>query len=187
MPLFDPVAATAVDLANDALGEYGAIFQRHWLEGMRHKIGLAGEEEGDLDLVQGLLTAMHHGEADFTLTFRRLCACAADPSADVALSSLFTNPVAVTSWLTDWRRRLEREPGAADVRATAMRAVNPAYIPRNHRIEQAIIAATEDADFSLFEALVDVTSRPYEDQPRFAAYADPPQPEEEVQQTFCGT
>ncbi|MNY53292.1 hypothetical protein D3C86_1890360 [compost metagenome] len=68
-----------------------------------------------------------------------------------------------------------------------MRTVNPAYIPRNHRIEQAIAAATEDADFSLFEALVDVTSNPYEDQPHFAAYADPPQPDEEVRQTFCGT
>lgn len=187
VPLFDPVAATAVDLANDVLGEYGAIFQRHWLDGMHRKIGLASAEEGDLDLVQALLTAMHHGQADFTLAFRRLCDSAADPSVDAALASLFTTPGAITSWLADWRKRLAGEPATADERATAMRAVNPAYIPRNHRIEQAIVAATEDADFSLFEALVDVTSRPYEDQPRFARYADPPEPDEEVQQTFCGT
>ncbi|WP_429121293.1 protein adenylyltransferase SelO [Ensifer sp. 4252] len=187
VPLFDPVAATAVDLANDALGDYGAIFQRHWLDGMRRKIGLVSEEEGDLDLVQALLTAMHQGEADFTLAFRRLCECAADPTADADLTSLFAEPAGLTSWLADWRQRLEREPVTAGERAVAMRAVNPAYIPRNHRIEQAIVAATEDADFSLFEALVDVTSKPYEDQPRFAAYADPPQPEEEVRQTFCGT
>ena len=68
-----------------------------------------------------------------------------------------------------------------------MRAVNPAFIPRNHRVEQAIDAATQDADFSLFEALVEVTSRPYEDQPGREAYAAPPKPGEEVLQTFCGT
>ncbi|WP_115420716.1 YdiU family protein [Ensifer sp. M14] len=187
VPLFDPTAATAVDLANDALGEYGAIFQRHWLDGMRRKIGIVGEEEGDLDLVQALLTTTHQGEADFTLTFRKLCDSAADPTADTALAGLFTEPSGITSWLADWRKRLEQEPGTANERTVAMRAVNPAYIPRNHRIEQAIVAATEDADFSLFEALVDVTSEPYKDQPRFAAYADPPQPGEEVQQTFCGT
>ena len=82
VPLFDDNADTAVELANDALGDYGAIFQRHWLDGMRRKIGLAMSEEGDLDLLQALLTAMHQGEADFTLTFRRLCDSARDPAAD---------------------------------------------------------------------------------------------------------
>lgn len=68
-----------------------------------------------------------------------------------------------------------------------MMAVNPAFIPRNHRIEEAIAAATEDADFSLFEALVEVTANPYTDQPQFARYQAPPSPGEEVQRTFCGT
>lgn len=130
---------------------------------------------------------MHQGEADFTLTLRKLCDSAAEPAADTALAGLFTEPSGITSWLADWRKRLEREAGGAVERAVAMRAVNPAFIPRNHRIEQAIVAATEEADFSLFEAIVDVTSKPYEDQPQFAAYTDPPRPEEEVQQTFCGT
>jgi uncharacterized protein YdiU (UPF0061 family) len=77
-------------------------------------------------------------------------------------------------------------PSAAE-RAAAMLAVNPAFIPRNHRIEQAIAAAVEAADFSLFEALLTVLSRPYEEQPAFAAYMEPPKPEERVLQTFCGT
>jgi uncharacterized protein YdiU (UPF0061 family) len=187
VPLFDDDAGTAVDLANDALGEYGAIFQRHWLDGMRRKIGLATSEDGDLDLVQALLTAMHKGEADFTLTFRRLCDSARDPSADATLNTSFSMPEAIEPWLHDWRQRLAREGIASEERATAMKAVNPAYIPRNHRIEQAIVAATEDADFSLFEALVDVTARPFDDQPGFAAYQAPPEPQEEVQRTFCGT
>jgi uncharacterized protein YdiU (UPF0061 family) len=68
-----------------------------------------------------------------------------------------------------------------------MRGANPAFIPRNHRIEQAIEAAVEDGDFSLFEALLTVLAKPYEDQPAFAPYTEPPQPAERVLQTFCGT
>ncbi|WP_331373698.1 protein adenylyltransferase SelO [Sinorhizobium chiapasense] len=187
VPLFDPVADTAVNLANDALTEYGSIFQKHWLDGMRRKIGLSTEEDGDLDLIQSLLTLMHEGNADFTLVFRRLAASADDEGADPALVELFEKPGAVSPWLRDWRRRLAREALDAGARAAAMRSVSPAFIPRNHRVEQAIEAATRDADFSLFEALLDVTSRPYEDRPEHAAYAAPPEPGEEVLQTFCGT
>ncbi|MBD9555755.1 YdiU family protein [Ensifer sp. ENS03] len=187
VPLFDDNQDTAVELANDALGEYGAIFQRHWLDGMRRKIGLAMSEKGDLDLLQALLTAMHQGEADFTLTFRRLCDSARDPAADAALASTFASTGAIGPWLQEWRQRLSREKATPDERATAMMAVNPAFIPRNHRIEEAIAAATEDADFSLFEALVEVTANPYADQAQFARYQAPPSPGEEVQRTFCGT
>ncbi|MDK1375614.1 MULTISPECIES: protein adenylyltransferase SelO family protein [unclassified Sinorhizobium] len=187
VPLFDPVADTAVNLANDALTEYGSIFQKHWLDGMRRKIGLSTEEDGDLDLVQSLLTLMHEGNADFTLVFRRLTASAEDKGADPALAELFEKPDAVSRWLRDWRGRLTREALDAGARAVSMRTANPAFIPRNHRVEQAIEAAISDADFSLFEALLDVTSRPYDDQPEHAAYAAPPEPGEEVLQTFCGT
>ncbi|ASY68091.1 protein adenylyltransferase SelO [Sinorhizobium fredii] len=185
--LFDPTADVAVNLANDVLGEYGTIFQNHWLDGMRRKIGLSTAEDGDLELVQALLALMHKGGADFTLTFRRLASSAEDAGADVELAKLFQAPETLSPWLADWRRRLARESRQPVERASAMRAVNPAFIPRNHRVEQAIEAAIEDADFSLFEALVDVTSKPYEGQPGHAAYAEPPQPDEEVLQTFCGT
>ncbi len=185
--LFDPTADVAVNLANEVLGEYGTIFQNHWLDGMRRKIGLSTAEDGDLELVQALLALMHKGGADFTLTFRRLASSAEDAGADVELAKLFQASEALSPWLEDWRRRLEREARQPAERASAMRAVNPAFIPRNHRVEQAIEAAIENADFSLFEALLDVTSRPYEDQPGLAAYAAPPQPGEEVLQTFCGT
>ncbi|MQW86695.1 protein adenylyltransferase SelO [Sinorhizobium saheli] len=185
--LFDPVADTAVNLANDALTEYGTIFQKHWLDGMRRKIGLSTAEDGDLELIQALLMLMHKGKADFTLTFRRLAASAEDGAADAELAELFEERKGLAPWLEDWRRRLAREGQQPRERAQAMRSVNPAFIPRNHRVEQAIDAAVQDADFSLFEALLDVTSRPYEDQPERAAYAAPPKPGEEVMQTFCGT
>ena len=72
-------------------------------------------------------------------------------------------------------------------RRVAMRSVNPACIPRNHRVEAVIRAAIEEDDFGLFDELVTVLSKPFEDQPAFAHYAEAPQPHERVRQTFCGT
>jgi uncharacterized protein YdiU (UPF0061 family) len=68
-----------------------------------------------------------------------------------------------------------------------MRAVNPNFIPRNHRVEAVIEAAVNRDDFAPFEELLTVLSNPYEDQSSFAAYADPPEPHQRVLQTFCGT
>jgi uncharacterized protein YdiU (UPF0061 family) len=133
-----------------------------------------------------LLQAMHENQADFTLTFRRLCDAAANSDADTALESLFAEPAALRAWLPRWRSRLEQEPSAADTRAAEMRLVNPAFIPRNHRAEEAIQAAIDD-DFGPFEKLVTVLSRPYEEQPESAEYAQPPQENQRVLQTFCGT
>ena len=146
-----------------------------------------GHKDGDLDLVRELLQAMHENAADFTLTFRRLRAAAADETADAEASGLFANPLAYDRWAAKWRSRLVADGREPNARATAMRAVNPAFIPRNHRVEQALEAAIEDGDFSPFAELLTILSRPYEDQPAFAEYANPPQTGERVFQTFCGT
>jgi len=66
-------------------------------------------------------------------------------------------------------------------------AVNPAFIPRNHLVENALDAAIDNADFSPFVELLTVLSRPYQDQSAFAEYANPPQSSERVFRTFCGT
>ncbi|MGO4483991.1 protein adenylyltransferase SelO [Rhizobium sp. 2TAF27] len=187
LPLIDAEPDSAVDKANVVIRTYGERFQAQWLAGMRHKIGLAGEEDGDLELVQALLALMQAQVADFTLTFRRLSDFAGDDTAEPAFAASFREPDACRDWLARWRERLSRDPQTATERAVAMRRVNPAFIPRNHRVEQAIDAAVEDGDFSLFEALLTVLSNPYEDQPAFAAYMEPPKPNERVLQTFCGT
>jgi uncharacterized protein YdiU (UPF0061 family) len=187
LPLLDPDEDAAVEEANAVLKTYGERFQTHWLAAMRAKLGLATAEDGDLDLVQDLLTHMHQEEADFTLVFRRLSDLAGDPGREDAFTALFRNPAAPALWLDRWRRRVETEGRAAVETAGAMRSINPAFIPRNHRIEQAIAAAQTDADFSLFDTLMTVLARPYDDQPEFAAYADPPAAGEEVLRTFCGT
>jgi serine/tyrosine/threonine adenylyltransferase len=130
---------------------------------------------------------MARNAADFTLTFRRLCDAAASPEGDVAVRSLFTDPPAFDEWAMRWRHRLGEDGGAADERRAAMRAANPAFIPRNHLVEEALSAAVNTGDLSPFEALLSVLSKPYDDQPAFARYAAPPRPEQIVRQTFCGT
>jgi uncharacterized protein YdiU (UPF0061 family) len=100
---------------------------------------------------------------------------------------LFADPGAYDSWAARWRSRLAVERLEPNARAQAMRGVNPAFIPRNHRVEQALGAAIEYGDFSPFADLETVLSRPYEDQTAFADYANPPQTDEGVFRTFCGT
>lgn len=187
LPLLDDDEDKAVEYANAVISGYGARFQSHWLDGMKAKIGLFTDIDGDLDLVQDLLSAMKEGQADYTLVFRRLSDLAESKDAEKTFLRLFTNSEAILPWLARWRQRLVAEADTPAERARRMRLVNPAIIPRNHRIEQAIRAAEDDGDFSVFEALLDATAAPYEDRPTFAAYEAPPQPDEEIFKTFCGT
>ena len=187
LPLVDPNPERAVELANEAISAFASRFQEHWLAGMRDKLGLSSDEDGDLDLVRELLRAMHENAADFTLTFRRLCDAAADEKADADARGLFADPSAYDSWAARWRSRLVLDRLEPNARAQAMRNVNPAFIPRNHLVEQALSAAIEYEDFSPFAELLTVLSRPYEDQEAFADYANPPQTSERVFRTFCGT
>ena len=104
------------------------------------------------------------------------------------MRSLFTDPTAYDDWATRWRRRLADDGEATgEQRAAAMRAVNPAFIPRNHLVEEALSAAVNNGDLSAFEKLLTVLSRPYDDQPSHRLYAEPPRPDQIVRQTFCGT
>jgi uncharacterized protein YdiU (UPF0061 family) len=152
---------------------------------LRKKIGLFTARDGDEALVQDLLDAMAKHQADFTLTYRRLSDAAGD-AGDDSVRAQFTDPAAFDEWAARWRQRLADEPQSAAERQAAMRAVNPAFIPRNHRVE-AVIAAAVNNDYAPFEELLTVLSKPFEDQPQFAAYAEPPLPEQRVLQTFCGT
>jgi uncharacterized protein YdiU (UPF0061 family) len=185
--IVDPNPERAGELANEAISAFSSRFQEHWLAGMRDKLGISGSEDGDLDLVRSLLRAMHESAADFTLTFRRLCDASADEKADANVRGLFVDPGAYDTWSARWRARLTDDGLELNARAQAMRNVNPAFIPRNHRVEQALKAAIEHEDFSPFADLLTVLSRPYEDQESFADYAKPPRTSERVFQTFCGT
>jgi uncharacterized protein YdiU (UPF0061 family) len=187
LPLLNPIPERAIELANEALSAFWPRFEHHWLSGMRRKLGLFTAENEDSQLVRGLLEAMHRQQADFTLTFRKLCDAAEDGQFDAGVRALFADAAAYDEWATMWRSRLARESTPASVRAESMRHANPAFIPRNHRLEQAIQAAVENEDFTSFADLLQVLSRPYEDQKGFEAYATAPRASERVLQTFCGT
>ena len=168
----DPQAA--VEEATEIVHAMPKVLEQQWLARFAAKIGLATPKDGDMALIEDLLARMAAGQADFTNTFRAL--------ADENPRDQFLDPAAFDSWATGWRQRLETEPDSKAL----MRQVNPAFIPRNHRMEE-MIAAAVSADMVPFERLMQVLARPYEDQPEHVELKDPPRPEEVVPATFCGT
>ncbi|MGD0190496.1 MAG: protein adenylyltransferase SelO [Rhizomicrobium sp.] len=187
LPLLGEDEASAVAAAQSVIDAFPDLFGKAYVGGLRAKLGLLQPHDGDSALAQALLDTMTANKADFTLTFRRLSDAARfGRDADDFVRSLFGDPAAFDRWAVTWRERLALENVPVEERAAAMRAVNPAFIPRNHRVEAAL-AAAEQGDLSLFDELLNVLSAPYDDQPEHAHYADPPQPHEVVQATFCGT
>jgi len=187
LPLFSDDQEKAIAQAQEILGEFVEKFTAAYQAGLRNKIGLFTMRDGDEALVQDLLDAMARNQADFTLSFRRLCEAALDPANDAGVRALFAEPPAYDEWAARWRQRASEEPHSPAERRAAMLSVNPAFIPRNHRVEAVIQAATLNDDYAPFEELLAVLSKPYQDQPQFADYAEPPQPDQRVLQTFCGT
>ena len=187
LPLLSDDQEKAIAEAQGILGAFPQKFSAAYQAGLRNKIGLFTVRDGDEVLVQDLLDAMAKNQADFTLTFRRLGEAALDPAGDAKVRALFAEPAALDEWTARWRQRAGEEPQTPAERQAAMRAVNPAFIPRNHRVEAVIRAAMVNDDYGPFEELLAVLSKPYQDQPEFAAYTEPPQPDQRVLQTFCGT
>ena len=186
LPFLDPSPEKALEFANTLIHRVPEIWKTHWLTGMRAKLGLTKAVPEDLALIESLLETMQAGAADYTLTFRRLCQAAEDPAADVGVQELFSNPEAYALWAMEWRQRLALETVSPSERSAAMRSVNPAIIPRNHRIAQAI-AAGERGDFSVFERLRDHLLHPYSEAEDAQELRLPPKPDERVLRTFCGT
>ena len=187
LPLLGAEQDAAIARAQDILAGFGPRFEAAYFSGLRRKIGIEGSRDGDDALAQDLLKQMAEGGADFTLTFRALCASAEGTDGDVALHALFKDPSAFDGWLAAWRARLAQESGTAAERAAAMRAVNPLYIPRNHLVEEALAAAVSQGDYEPFEALLDVITRPFAERQGLERFTLPPEPEQRVVQTFCGT
>jgi uncharacterized protein YdiU (UPF0061 family) len=186
LPLLSDDREAAIAAANEALGAFPSVFEMRFHAGLRQKLGLTTAQEGDWALARDLLELMAENRADFTLTFRHLSA-AAGSGLDDGLRRQFSAASAFDVWETRWLHRLAEEPIAPAARRTAMEAVNPAFIPRNHRVEAVIRAAVDRNDFAPLEELLTVLSQPYRDQPAFAHYAEGPQENERVHQTFCGT
>ncbi len=163
-----------VEEATEIVHAMPGMIEQEWLARFAAKIGIRQPQDGDMALIEDLLARMAEGEADFTNTFRAL---AGENARDQ-----FQDPAAFEGWETGWRQRLETEEAPQDL----MRRVNPAFIPRNHRIEE-MIAAAMGGDMAPFERLMRVLANPFADQPEAADLQTPPAPHEVVQATFCGT
>ena len=178
IPLIDTVRDKAVAVATEAIHSFSDMFGAEYLRIFRAKLGLCHAEEGDVDLITGLMERMAANDADFTNTLRAL-------SCDAARDQ-FADPAAYDQWAALWLARRRRDPSAVADQVALMNATNPAVIARNHRIEQAIAAAV-DGDFAPFHDLNRILATPFNLDIADQSYARPPQPEEEVLQTFCGT
>jgi uncharacterized protein YdiU (UPF0061 family) len=185
LPLFG-VGDAAIAEAQEAVDAFPVLYQSAWLSGIRRKLGLYKAQDGDLELADSLLKIMTDNQADFTLTFRWLCDSVDPENESAALIALFTDTAAIHDWLSRWRQRLSAEATSQEDRRASMRVVNPAFIPRNHRVEEVIRAAL-DEDLEPFEQLLKVLAHPFEDQPEFARYADPARPDQVIRETCCGT
>ena len=188
MPLLANDRDTAIEQAQAALDTYGSRFDQSYQTGLRRKLGLQTHEKDDNELGQDLLQRMADQGADYTLTFRRLSELRlADSAGDDRVRELFADGTAFDDWAARWRQRLQREASEDATRQQQMRRVNPAYIPRNHRVEYAIQAAMQEDNWEPFDALLKVITDPFQDHPDSSYLTTPPRPEEVVKQTFCGT
>jgi len=192
LPFFDDDSDTAVSMAKDILQGFIQHYGHEWLAGMKARCGLSVSTgvnaEDDKALIETLLDIMAENHADFNLTFYYLSMLDAEANNnDDSLRSLFAKPQAIDEWLVNWRKRLLIEKDNDEQRQAGMRAVNPVYIPRNHQIEAVIRAAEDNNDFAPFYALLEVLQRPFEYQQGKDKYMLPPEPQEIVKQTFCGT
>jgi serine/tyrosine/threonine adenylyltransferase len=184
LPFIADDTDAAIKLASEQLEAFGPAFNAAFAQIFCNKAGLARRLEGDLALIQELLKIMAEGEADFTNGFRALCTAEADA---VRFEAQFSSPEPARLWLAAWRSRLAQEAVGPTERRTAMEAVNPDRIPRNHQIEAVIQAGTLRGDFAPFHAMAAALAQPYTTDSNFAAYTVAHQPEERVVRTFCGT
>lgn len=188
LPVIADETAQAVELATGALSTFQGCFGAAFEAGLARKLGYAEWREDDTPMVNAMFEAMADNQVDFTLFFRRLSVIGESAGIDdEPLRELFVNPLACDDFLKQWRGRIGSDHLSGEQRREMMRTANPAFIPRNHRVEAIIVAAVESGDFGPFEELLQVLTKPYDDQPAFARYAEPPAPHERVAATFCGT
>ena len=186
IPFLDNNRERAIKLAQDALDKYMNLLTESYQTGMMMKLGLRHNMRGDIKLTKDLLDIMAKDKMDYTLTFRYLSDLAGNDTK-TNIGTLIICSEKFNYWLKIWKKRLAKSTQSPKKRQTEMYTLNPAFIPRNHLIEEAIKAAVENKDFNLFHQLIDVVKQPFEYQAALEKYARAPRPEQIVHETFCGT
>jgi uncharacterized protein YdiU (UPF0061 family) len=182
LPLFDSDTNKAVSLAEARLERFASRFSDAFWKGLTQKLGLPESNDDAMRFAESLFPLLTEGRIDFTIFFDRLTRVAHGDS-DALVLELFSDQPEVVAWLEQWKTLKAKD---ADTLST-MRHANPAIIARNHRVEQAIDAATCQQDFAPFRRLCRALANPFEVSPADQDLQNAPRPEERVMQTFCGT
>jgi uncharacterized protein YdiU (UPF0061 family) len=181
----DPSKDRAIELLTESIQRIQPLYEAYWLTGMRPKIGLSTKNPIDLELINDLLLLMEEEHADFTLVFRRLSQSLRGDSDSVR--QLFDEPGAFDLWEQRWQKRLDQDGFAKDPCAQAMEQVNPIYIPRNHKVEEALAAAVDHGNMTPFSELLSVLNHPFDEVVGKEAYVLPAPTKDIPYRTFCGT
>jgi len=184
LPAIHAVDPADVDAAKALVDAIPARFRAIWLDEIRAKIGLGQADQADEQLIDSLFGELEQHAVDFTSFFRALAQLLRG-DGDM-LQSLLPDAEAMAPWIADWWAQLEREAIAPLERADAMDAVNPLYIPRNHLVEAALVAA-EAGDMAPWTELLEVVQNPYVERAEGAAFAQPAPIDADPYKTFCGT
>ncbi|MGI6150435.1 MAG: protein adenylyltransferase SelO [Christensenellales bacterium] len=180
LPLLDPDRERAVELAQGVISDFAGLYHGYWLSGMRGKLGIFNEEPEDEALAGELLSLMHKHAADYTNIFVSLT------FGNTGDGALFES-AEFKGWMEKWKQRRKRQKEGEREVQERMRSHNPAVIPRNHRVEEALSAAVHQRDYTKLTRLLEVLAKPFAHTPDQAPFAEPPPPSSCPYRTFCGT
>ena len=193
LSLVDDDSDRAIAWVSEVIDGFPALYQAQWLAVFRRKLGLAadGDDEQDTALIEAFLDLLHTQGMDHTLAFRHLADAVEAPGGQAPALMALVAPVgreALVAWLQRWHNQLAIGAKTLPALADQLREVNPLYIPRNHRVEEALEAATERGDLAPFQRLLAVLKSPFDEQTGAEAYTLPASAEEQAgYRTFCGT
>lgn len=180
LPLIHDDQEEAVKLAQDEISRFMGLYQRNWLSGMRAKLGIFNEEDQDASIVEDLLNMLEKYQADYTNTFRAL-------TLEKPEDTVLMETPEFKQWYEQWQARLGRQQETKARSLQLMRDSNPAIIPRNHRVEDALDAAVDQEDYSVMERLLNILSNPYAHSPEQVEYCKLPEQSNQPYRTYCGT
>jgi len=180
LPLISEKKEKAIKIAENTIRNFAPIYEKYWLEMMRKKLGLFGEDNKDQTLIRKLFSLMYKNKADFTNTFLSLMQSSL-PNDKLFQDTEFHN------WYKIWKARRIQNGQTKKLSLNLMSKNNPAIIPRNHKVEEALDAASIDGDLGPMINLLEVFKKPYKNKPEISAYQSSPVPNNQIYQTFCGT
>ncbi|MCE3237441.1 MAG: hypothetical protein K0R24_422 [Gammaproteobacteria bacterium] len=185
--IIDDKTERALELLHSYIIEFNNLYENKYLSMMCRKIGITKPALADKSLIEDLLQIIYKEAADYTLTFRYLSHIIDDEKFDY--SKIFIPSSNINQWIEKWRKRLFQEGIAPQEISYIMLSTNPAVIPRNHKVEEAVKYAEEDLNLSKASVLLEKLSQPYsgEQEKYNLEYMGAPTPQERVFQTFCGT